>query len=449
MNAFEQAIIDASNFVWGTPLFVLLVGGSVFFMFYSRFAPLRYLRHSIDILRGKYDKKDDPGQISHFQALSSSLAATIGMGNISGVAVAIATGGPGAIFWMWVSALFGMATKFFTCTLAVMYRGKDSNGEVQGGPMYFIVEGMGKNWKPLAIFFCIAGFFGSTPIFQTHQLIEATNDILLRPNGWVTGLYFNLSMGIGIAILTSLVIFGGITRIASVATRLVPLMVLLYCLSGVFILIVNSTEIIPSFFLILKDAFTAEAAMGGAVGSLIVLGARRAAFSNEAGIGTAPMMHGAAKTKEPVQEGLVAMLGPAIDTMIVCTMTGLCIIVTGAWQVKGINGIVMTGEAFSRSIPVVGSYVLLLCVFIFAITTIFGFAYYGIKCLSFLVGPKYGTYFNYWYVCLILVGSVSSIEVVVAVIDLAYGLMAFPTMIAALYLGPQVLKAAKIYFSKV
>lgn len=449
MNSIEHYIVSASNFVWGTPLFVLLIGGGIFFMFYSRFIPFRYLRHAIDVLRGKYDNADDPGQISHFQALSGALAATIGMGNISGVAVAIAMGGPGAIFWMWISAFFGMATKFFTCTLAVMFRGKDSNGEIQGGPMYFIMEGMGKNWKPLAIFFCVVGTFGATPIFQTHQVIDAVKDIVLRPNGLSMEVwYFDLFLGFIIAALVSMVIFGGITRIGTVAARLVPTMVVLYVGSGLLILVVNYTEIVPTLWLILKDAFTAEAAMGGAVGSLMILGARRAAFSNEAGIGTAPMMHGAAKTQEPVREGLVAMLGPAIDTLIICTMTGLCILVTGAWQVEGVNGIVMTATAFGKSLPGVGPYVLLVCVLIFAITTIFGLAYYGVKCLSFLIGPKKGQYFNYWYVFLILVGSVSSLEAIVAFIDLAYGLMAFPTMIAALYLAPKVLAAAKIYFSK-
>ena len=449
MNSFEQGIIDASNFVWGTPLFVLLIGGGLFFMMYSRFIPFRYLGHAIEVLRGKYDKHDDPGQISHFQALSGALAATIGMGNISGVAVAIATGGPGAIFWMWMSAFVGMATKFFTCTLAVMYRGKDSNGEIQGGPMYFITEGLGKKWKPLAVFFCLVTVFGATPIFQTHQVIDAVKDIVLIPNGITSdSFYFNLLLGSIIALVVGLVIFGGITRIGTVAARLVPTMVILYIGSGLLILLINYSEILPTLWMIIKDAFTAKAAMGGAVGSLIVLGARRAAFSNEAGIGTAPMMHGAAKTQEPVREGLVAMMGPAIDTMIICTMTGLCILITGAWKVEGINGIVMTSEAFSRSLPGIGPYVLLICVLIFAVTTIFGLAYYGVKSLSFLIGANYGKYFNYWYVFLILVGAVSNLEVIVAFIDLAYGLMAFPTMISALLLAPKVLEAARVYFSK-
>lgn len=447
MTRVEAIILEAANFIWGYPLLILLLGGGIYFMLYSRFLPFRYLWHSINILRGRYDKSTDPGDITHFQALSGALAATIGMGNISGVAVAIAMGGPGAIFWMWVSAFFGMATKFFTCTLAVMYRGRDSAGELQGGPMYYIVEGMGRRWLPLAMFFSVAGFFGATPIFQANQIVQATKDILLAPAGITAeNFYIDLGIGVVIAVLVSLVIFGGITRIGSVASRLVPAMVLLYVISVLLILLVNVQQLLPSVLLIFTDAFTAEAAMGGAVGALIITGARRAAFSNEAGIGTAPMMHGAAKTTQPVREGLIAMLGPAIDTLVVCTMTGLCILVTGAWRETQLSGISLTAKAFGESLPGIGPYVLALCVLIFAFTTIFGFAYYGQKCLNFLIGVRFAGFFNYWYVGLILIGSVATLRGVVAFIDLAYGLMALPTMIGAILLAPKVMEAARVYF---
>ncbi|MFH6983161.1 alanine/glycine:cation symporter family protein [Marinoscillum luteum] len=450
MSVLERFFQDAANFIWGTPLLILLLGGGVFFMFYSRFLPFRYFGHAINVLRGKYDDPSDPGDINHFQALSGALAATIGMGNISGVAVAIAMGGPGAIFWMWVSAFFGMATKFFTCTLSVMYRGKDSAGNLQGGPMYYIREGLGKKWMPLASFFAVVGFFGATPIFQANQIVQATKDILFVPNGIaLDNIYLDLGLGVFIAILVGLVIFGGITRIGSVAGKLVPSMVLLYVASVIIILIVNYGEVWSSLGLIFTDAFTANSVLGGAVGALIITGARRAAFSNEAGIGTAPMMHGAAKTKEPVREGLVAMLGPAIDTLVICTMTGLCILVTGAWKSGDLNGISLTAKAFGDSLPGVGPYILALCVLIFAFTTLFGFAYYGQKCLSFLIGARYASLFNYWYVFLILVGSVATLQGVVAFIDVAYGLMAFPTMIGTIVLAPKALKAAKVYFSGV
>jgi AGCS family alanine or glycine:cation symporter len=449
MQTIETLVADAANFIWGTPLLIVLLGGGAFFMFYSRFLPFRYFRHAIDVLRGKYDDPNDPGDINHFQALSGHLAATIGMGNISGVAVAIASGGPGAIFWMWVSAFLGMATKFFTCTLAVKYRGKDSEGDLQGGPMYVIREGLNKNWHWLAVFFSLAGFFGATPIFQANQIVAAVTDTLLIPNGIEGGFAVDLGIGIAITILTAIVIFGGIKRIGEWASKLVPSMVVLYTVSVVGILIANYTEVLPSLELIIVDAFTAEAAMGGALGALIITGARRAAFSNEAGIGTAPMMHGAAKTKEPVREGLVAMLGPAIDTLIICTMTGLCILVTDVWKTSDANGIALTGEAFAASIPYVGPYILAICVLIFAFTTIFGLSYYGRKCLSYLIGAKYGWYFNYWYVALIVVGSITTLKTVVSFIDIAYGLMAFPTVISAVLLAPVVMKEAKKYFQNV
>ncbi len=448
MQRIEALVLAASDFIWGYPLLILLMGGGAFFMIYSRFLPFRFFGHAINVLRGKYDNPDDPGQISHFQALSGALAATIGMGNISGVALAIAAGGPGAMFWMWLSAFFGICTKFFTCTLAVLYRGKDSAGEIQGGPMYVIREGLGKSWMPLAIFFSVAGFFGATPVFQANQMVAVLKDVVFIPNGVADSFGLNLTIGLTIATLVALVILGGIKRIGLVASRLVPAMVVLYVASVLLILLLNYDQIIPSFALIIKDAFTAQAALGGALGAIILEGSKRAAFSNEAGIGMAPMIHGAAKTNEPVREGLVAMMEPAIDTLVVCTMTGLCILITGVWTMEESNGIALTASAFNSSLPGVGPYILVLCVMIFAITTIFGLAYCGRKCLSFLIGAKYGQIFNYWYLILVVVGSLGSLDLVVNLVFVAYGLMAFPTMISALALAPKVLVEAKKYFSQ-
>ena len=458
----EQFIISAANFIWGTPLLIVLLGGGIFFTIYSRLLPLRYFRHAIDVLRGKYDEDNEKGEISHFQALSGHLAATVGMGNISGVAVAIVTGGPGAIFWMWVSAIFGMTTKFFTCTLAIMFRGKDSNDQVQGGPMYVITEGMGSKWKPLAVFFCIAGLFAATPIFQTNQLVQIVQDILLVPNDWLLPDKFKvtlsegtiidatfmtrLSLGLVITAFTAAVIFGGIRRIGEVASRLVPFMMILYVGTTLYILLSNFSELLPGLALIFKDAFSANSVLGGAVGAIIITGARRAAFSNEAGIGTAPLMHGAAKTSEPVREGLVAMLGPFVDTIVICTMTGLAILISGVWKETDLNGVSLTVKAFESAIPTLGPYILVICVFVFAFTTIFGASYYGKKCAVFLFGSKYGEYFNYWYVLIIVVGSVSSLAVAVGLIDFMYALMAFPTMLSGVYLAPKVMKEAKRYF---
>ncbi len=449
--ALERFIIDASAFIWNVPILALLLGGGIFFMFYARFSPFRYFWHGVAILRGKYDNPDDPGEISHFQALSAALAATVGMGNISGVAVAITTGGPGALFWMWVSAFIGMATKFFTCTLAVMYRGRDTQGQPEGGPMYVITEGLGQQWRPLAVFFAIAGLFGATPMFQANQFTQVLRDMVLIPQGLSNAeshFYSDLLTGLALVILVSGVIFGGIKVIARQAERLVPMMVLLYVLTVVYILITHWAQVPACFALIFHDAFTGQAVLGGAVGEVIRTGVRRAAFSNEAGIGTAPMMHGAAKTSEPVREGLVAMLGPVIDTLIVCTMTALAILVTGVWQQKGANGISLTAQAFDQAIPDLGSWLLLLCAMVFSITTLFSYSYYGVKCLSFLIGARYKQRYNYFYIATIILGAVGSIEGVLSFIDLMYALMAIPTMVSALILAPKVRQASQVYFDK-
>ncbi|MFQ6607957.1 MAG: alanine/glycine:cation symporter family protein [Fidelibacterota bacterium] len=334
MEQLNSIIANFTDFMWNKPVLILMLGGGAFFTIYSRLVPLRFFRHAIHILTGRYDSASDPGQITHFQALSSALASTVGMGNIGGVAVAIYTGGPGALFWMWVSAVIGMATKFFTCTLSIMYRGRDERGEVQGGPMYYIEEGLGKRFKPLAIFFSVAGLFGCLTFFQANQLSQMIRDFLYKPaqlftENPITGDAFS---GVIMAAVVGLVVFGGIRRIAQVASRLVPFMVGVYLLAAVLILFSHLSEIPDLLWLIVTDAFSGNAVLGGAVGTVIATGIRRAAFSNEAGIGTEAMAHGAAKTKEPVREGLVAMLGPLIDTIVVCSITALVILTSGMWK---------------------------------------------------------------------------------------------------------------------
>ncbi len=441
-------IISAADFIWGTPILVLLLGGGFFFLVYSRLMPLRYFGHALQIMRGKYDNPDEPGQLKHYQALSTALAGTIGMGNISGVAVAIATGGPGAMFWMWISALLGISTKYFECTLAVMFRGRDSNGTIQGGPMYFITEGLGKRWKPLAVFFSLAGMIGVLPLFQANQLTQILGDVIFAPESGKAGLMTNLQAGIAISVIVGLVIFGGIHRIGNVTGSLVPAMVILYSVSVLIIIISNYEYILPSFRLIFEDAFTGNAILGGSLGSLIITGVRRASFSNEAGLGTASMAHGAAKTREPVREGLIAMLGPIIDTMIVCTMTALVLIITGVWNNPSVDGVSVTTMAFDLSFPGVGKYILLVSVLFFSLSTMFAYPYYGMKCASFIVGADKAKYYNVLYVGSVIVGAVAQITVVISLIDLAFALMAFPTMISALRLSPKVMKASREYFSK-
>lgn len=446
MEFLDQYTTAFSDFVWGTPLLILLIGGGLFFLLYSRFVPFLHLGHAIAILRGKYDKADSPGDISHFQALSTAIAATVGMGNIAGVAVAITTGGPGAVFWMWISAIVGMATKYFTCTLSIMYRGKDSAGNLQGGPMYVIREGLGKKWKPLAVFFSLAGLIGCLPMFQANQLRESIFQVFLAPAGMEDTDTLRIIIGLGMALIVGLVIFGGIKRIGTVASKLVPAMVILYVGAVLTIILLNADRVGETFGLIFSDAFTGTAVLGGLLGELIRTGIKRAAFSNEAGIGTAPMAHGAAKTDTPVREGLIAMLGPFIDTIIICTMTALAIIITGVWESGNDQGISVTIQAFEQALPGVGGYILMLCGAIFAFTTLFSYSYYGGKCLGYLAGAENQHWYNYFYVASIVFGSVVSITSVINIIDGMFALMAIPTMVSAVLLSPKVVAATKTYF---
>jgi alanine or glycine:cation symporter, AGCS family len=332
-----------------TPVAFLLILGGFFFLIYSRFAQYKYFKHAINILRGKYVNPDDPGQINPYQALSTALASTVGMGNMAGVAAAISIGGPGALFWMWVTAFVGMSTNFFTSALAIMYRGKDSAGEIQGGPMYVIREAMSKKWQPLAYIFCICTLIGCLPIFQANQLTQAIVDIGISSeeikNASFTLAGFVIStpkfiIGFVLMIIAAIVILGGIQRIGNWAGKMVPLMIVIYFLSVLVILAMNFSELPSYLWMIVTDAFAAShyhgsPILGGITGSLIITGIRRASFSNEAGVGTAPLALGASKSNEPIREGLVSMLSPAIDTLIVCTLTALAILSTGIWLPSG------------------------------------------------------------------------------------------------------------------
>lgn len=453
LESLEHFISELSSLAWGLPLLIILIGGGLYLLIRIQFLPFRYLGHAIAVLRGKYDNEQDEGEISHFQALTTALSATVGMGNIAGVAVAIVIGGPGAVFWMWVSAVIGMSTKFFTATLAVMFRGKDSEGKTQGGPMYFIVEGLGKRWKPLAVFFSICGLVGALPVFNVNQLTQAINDIILKPAGLYQGFKTDLVIGIVLATITAIVILGGLARISKTAEKLVPSMVGLYFIMVLFILGVYIDQVPHYLSLIVTDAFSAsfykgDAFLGGVVGGLILLGIKRGAFSNEAGIGTAPMAHGAAKTSEPIREGLVAMLGPAIDTLIVCTLTALAILVTGVWQTSGSNGVSLTASAFQTALPEYGKYGLMLCIAVFSISSLFSYSYYGTKCMSFLLGAKNKGIYNYFYIGSILLGATTSLNMMIGLIDSFFAFMAIPTMLATVLLAPKVISEAKRYFAK-
>lgn len=452
MQTVEQALTAFAAFVWGMPLLVLLLGGGLFFFLYSRLWPYQYMRHAWHILRGDYDDPEEEGDIPHFQALSSALAATLGMGNIAGVAVAIQVGGPGAIFWMWVTALLGIATKFFTCTLAIMYRGRDSRGRVQGGPMYVVVEGLGPRWRPLAVLFCVAGLFGTAPVFQVNQLTQIVRDVVFVGEGWLPAgadpFWFDFAFGCVAAIGVGSVIFGGIQRIGAVAARAIPFVVALYLLIVLVIVGRHLHDIPAQLALIVSDAFSGKAAAGGVFASVLITGVRRGVFSNEAGIGTESMAHGAAQTSEPVREGLVAMLGPVVDTLVVCSCTALAILLTGVWRTSEANGVTLTANAFAAEMPVLGPYLLTLIVVVFSVSTMFTYWYYGSKCLCFLAGAEHEHWYRYLYVALVVVGAVVSLEAVLGLIDGMYAIMAIPTMTSSLLLAPRVMAAARDYFAR-
>lgn len=450
MNLF---LTEFSDLLWEN-LIYLLLGGGLFFAFISRFSPFRYLGHGFQLLWKSQEEKRAPGEISHFHALCSGLAGTVGMGNVAGVAIAITQGGPGALFWMWLCALLGMATKFYTCSLAVMYRGKDQNGKEQGGPMFFIEYGLGKKWRPLALFFAACGMFGCLPLLQSNQLTQIVRSMFFEPQGWFVGTAVsvqvgNILFGLLLAVLVGFVVVGGIKRIGLVASRLVPGMVILYGGTCLVILALYWERIIPSFSLIFTDAFTGEAVAGGALGMVIVTGVRRAAFSNEAGMGTEAMAHGSAKTKEPIREGLVAMWGPVIDTLVMCTLTGLVLLVTDTWVSREGDGVLLTTEAFERAIPGLGPYLLLAGVLCLSFSSMLGFSYYVVKCGCYLFGSRARLPVLGFYLVTIVISATATISEIINFLDIAFGLMAIPTILSSILLAPRVNRAARAYFAKI
>ena len=453
MDLINNFFANLSNFLWGNfGVANLVIGGGIFFLLYSRLTPFRYFKHAFDILLGKYDDPSDDGQISHFQALSTALSSTVGIGNIAGVAVAISLGGPGALFWMWISALVGMATKFFTCSLGIMFRGHDSDGELQGGPMYVIEQGMGKKFKFLSYWFSIAGLVGCLSLLQVNQLTQILSDQLIKINPNIAStIPLDLTIGIIIALIVSIVIFGGLQRIADVASRIVPFMVIVYLSAGLFIVFSN-IALVPSIFnLIISSAFNGSSVAGGFVGTAVVIsqGFRRAAFSNEAGMGTEVMAIGASKNNEPIRSGLVAMIGPVIDTIIVCTITGIVILLSGDWMTGEFLGVSLTQKSFANHLGVIGDFILIFSVATFALSTMFGYSYYGCKCASYLFGTGSKVYYRIFYVITLVLGSVLSLDLAVNIVDAMFALMAFPTMISAIYLSPHIKKEAKRYFDTI
>ena len=431
---------------------LLLVG--IFVSLKSRFIQLKGFKHAIDLIRGKFDSPEHEGHISHFQALSTALSATIGTGNIAGVATAIVAGGPGALFWMWISAFFGMAVKFISATLAVRYR-ELTPDSVKGGPMYYIEQGFKEkfnyNARWLAIFFAFStaiAAFGIGNMVQSNSVADA----LVSLTG-VTGMaktWGKIITGIILAILTGLVIIGGIKRIAQVASKLMPTMSILYILGATAVLVIKYNDIIPAFKLIFDSAFTGKAAGGAILGSAVLytmrMGIARGIFSNEAGLGTAPMAHSAAKTNHPVREGLVAMLGPFIDTLVICTFTGLVIVVTGLYA-SGVNGAPLTGEAFEAALPGIGNLIVTLSLALFAYSTLIGWYFYGEKGIEYLIpGKKIITAYRITWILLIPIGAAAQLELVWNISDIFNGFMALPNLIAIFFLADMAIGEGRRYF---
>lgn len=462
-DRIAQFIINAADLLGGYPLFFLLIGGGLYLFISSGAVSLRRLPAALAEFRKKKTDGEgaSTGYISSVQALASVVAATIGLGNIAGVAIALVLGGPGAIFWMWVSAIVGMATKYHEGVLAIMYKGKDDKGQPQGGPMHIIERGLGMKWKPLAKFFAIAGMFGTMCIMNANQLTEAFMATFTTPEGLgesniltavgsTLGLEnaraFRFLFGCAVAIIVAVVILGGIKRIANVATVMVPFMVALYFLMVLYIIITNISDVPNVFKSIFYEAFNLKAGFGALVG-IALIGARRAALVNDAGIGTASIMHGASRNTQPVREGLIAMLGPSIDSGLVCTLTAIAILLCGNIDVDGVKGLEVAMKAFANGIP--AGDILLMCVVIcFAMSSMFSYSFYGTTCANYLFGTRYGKYYAWLFIASLVLFAVIPLEAAVGVCDLFYALMAIPTMIAVLALSPKVRKATTEYFKK-
>ena len=441
-----KAIIGAVNgFVWGPVMLVLILGTGLYLTLGLRFLPIRLIPEGFRLIWKGRKEGQEEGEISPFNALMTSLSATIGTGNIAGVATAIFMGGPGAMFWMWVAALLGMATKYAEAVLAVNYREKDEEGNHVGGPMFYIKNGLGDNWKWLAFSFALFASIAGFGIGNTIQA-NSVSDVLEASFG-IPELY----SGIVLAILVGLVLIGGIKRIAHVAGAVVPFMALAYLSAGIVIIVININEIPSAIGTIVTAAFTPTAAMGGFAGASVwaalQFGVARGIFSNEAGLGSAPIAHAAAKTNSAVRQGLIAMMGTFIDTIIICSITGLAIVVTGAYT-SGESGAALSMLAFSTALPYVGEYVVSIGLIVFAFTTIVGWSFYGEKSVYYIFGQKAIIPFRLLWVLVIPFGSMMDLKFIWLLADTLNAFMAIPNLIAIALLSPVIFKLTKSYFTK-
>ena len=431
--------IDA--FVWGPPLLVLLVGTGILLTFRLKLLQVFKLPQALGLIFSA--KNDGSGDVNSFKALCTALAATVGTGNIVGVATAIKAGGPGALFWMWMAAFFGMATKYSECLLAVKYRTVDANGNISGGPMYYIENGLGKKYKPLAVMFAVFGvlcaYFGIGTFAQVNSIVEIT-----QISAGIPVVY----TGIALTVVVAAVTIGGLKSIATVAAKVVPAMALLYFLTTVGIMIVFADQVPAAIATVLNSAFTPTAAQGGFLGATVMLamrsGVARGVFSNESGLGSAPIVAAAAKTKWAAEQGLISMTGTFIDTIIICTLTGLSLVVSGVWC-GPLNGAAMTESAFTMAFPAFGSLLLLVGLVLFAFTTILGWNYYGERCVEYLMGVKAILPYRIIFICLIACGPFLKLEEIWVLADIVNGLMAIPNLIALIALSGVVVAETKAY----
>ena len=440
---FERVIDSVNSVVWGPVMLILLLGTGVFLTIGLRGMTITRIPYAFgQLLKGR--KGSGEGEISPFNALMTALSSTVGTGNIAGVATAIGIGGPGALFWMWCTALVGMATKYAEAVLAVNYRETDAAGKKVGGPMYYIKNGLSKRWRPLAFLFALFGSLAGFGLANTVQS-NTVSQVLLNNFDVPT-----LVSGLVMAIMVALVLLGGIVRIAKVAGKLVPLMTIIYLVATFVILIMHLSEIPAALVLIVDSAFNGTAATGGFAGATVMLalrmGVSRGIFSNESGLGSAPIAHAAAETNSPVRQGTIAMLGTFIDTLIICTMTGLVLIVSGVWN-SDLQGAAMTLMVFDSTLPFGGN-ILSLCIALFAFTTMLGWSYYGERSAQFLLGPKVVMPFRILWVIGVFIGTQMSLGLVWKMSDALNGMMAIPNLLALLLLSPVVFKLTKQYFQQ-
>ncbi|HEM3601488.1 TPA: sodium:alanine symporter family protein [Streptococcus suis] len=434
-----------NNLVWGPPLLLLLVGTGVYLTLRLGVFQIGKLPTAFRLIFSS--DQSGQGDVSSFAALCTALAATVGTGNIVGVATAITTGGPGALFWMWVAAFFGMATKYAEGFLAIKYRTKDANGQAAGGPMHYITLGMGQKWKPLAVFFAISGVLVALLGIGTFSQVNSITASLETSFGLEPPLVSVIT-----AISIAFVVFGGIEKISDVSTKIVPFMAILYILASITVLAVHWDQLLPTLALVFKSAFTPAAAVGGFAGATvqqaIQRGIARGVFSNESGLGSAPIAAAAAKSDNPVEQGLISMTGTFIDTLIICTLTGFTILVTDQWSVEGLAGAPLTQAAFSTVFGQPGVLALTISLVLFAYTTILGWSYYGERCIEFLFGTKAILPYRLVFVAMVALGGFLKLDLIWTIADIVNGLMALPNLIALLALSPVIIKETRQYFVK-